>query len=319
MYTLIFKLRYMRTYEHTVYILVKAYVFDVFLKVVFTSDAVLPPLSSKVIKFLIDSGLFLPSLRELSLSRSKYKPLFISNLWRNPKERIYLRCGDNDSMLKVKSGEQLRCRVSFVTPRSPGHILEEISSSLSIKAKTPYGEVLIEVEYIESASLNSLSLNLSKSFIVLFMTPSLLSPKLGLPPVESIRKVYSGVNVGYVPFCPGLLYAYAMRLWGYLTSDPKTDLHSYKAFVIGNALTEVVNIRLIPETVIIGRDSRGNLRKARGFKGFIRARLKHSKLAKKLEGPMALISKLGVGRGRGIGLGEVRIALIETERQAAET
>jgi len=76
---------------------------------------------------------------------------------------------------------------------------------------------------------------------------------------------------------------------------------------MGTALTEVIGYKTWTETVILGKNEKGVLRKTRGFRGYIVMNIKHKITRKAMERALALAKYLGIGRSRGIGLGEVGI------------
>lgn len=64
-----------------------------------------------------------------------------------------------------------------------------------------------------------------------------------------------------------------------------------------------------PLTVIIGEDSKGNLRTIRGFVGWIEFDIVYEKLKRAVTKYLLVASVLGIGRSRGIGFGEIRVEL----------
>ncbi len=306
---------------------------NIYLDVVPSGDAILPTMSSKVIKYLIDSGHILKDLRELSSSKDHYKPFFISCLYHADSrgKRLYKTqgMGSLDAPIVVKSGSHLMARVSAVVPR------EIIGDLLGISGgvfTTSYGSFSVSLNKIEVMDLRELRIDLSKGVVVFFKTPTLLSPKMLLPPVKKIMDRYGKARVGYLALpVPGLIFAYALRLWNssvpedlrLMRPNDKDDIYSYRVAVMGTALTEVIDYRLVVETAIIGRDRNQRLRKARGFRGYISMNIHHKTTRKAMEKALALARHLGIGRGRGIGLGDVeilpRIARSGEERKSKDS
>lgn len=286
---------------------------DIFLSITPTRDSILPPLSSRVVKYLIDSGSLLPNLRFLSSSRDHYKPLFISCLYDEHGRRLY-STHNRQEVLNVRAGYRLKSRVSAYIPKD--HLEDILSLSDGIYS-TPYGEFRVSLDRVEViGDLRSLSIDLSKGFRIVFITPTLLSPKIMIPPLKRIMDKYKRARVGYATFpIPGLVYSYALRLWNKvapedlrLTSpNDKDDIYSYRIAVMGTALTEIIDHRINVKTVIIGRNDKGALRKSRGFVGYITLNTHHRSSRKAMERALALAKHLGIGRGRGIGLGEIDI------------
>ncbi|QCO29213.1 CRISPR system precrRNA processing endoribonuclease RAMP protein Cas6 [Metallosphaera sedula] len=262
-------------------------------------DVVLPPLSSKVLKYLVLSQQVLPFLEELVRSKDKQKPLFISNLALDGK-RLYSR----GEPITVKAKTRLTGSVTF--PFS-----KEAFNVGGGRVKTVYGEYEIslkEVSVLDETPSTSTRGNLRVSFL----TPALLSSKIYLPPF--LREKYRRKKIGFslIP-TPGLVVAYGYRQYLALlgkTDSYENDIKTFKLLVMANALSRVVGYRLYPETVVIGEDEKGRLRLTRGVKGWIEfdivGKLKES-AAKYLE----VASFLGIGRSRGIGLGEVHFKMVE--------
>ena len=59
------------------------------------------------------------------------------------------------------------------------------------------------------------------------------------------------------------------------------------------------------ETVVIGRSSSGKIRRSRGWVGWVVYRVASRRLALLLDRLFGLVNYLGLGRSRGIGLGDV--------------
>jgi hypothetical protein len=276
---------------------------------------ILPPISSKVIKNLIDSGSFLKGLGTLSSSKDHYKPFFISCLYRDNGERLYRVHSRraSDILLIARGGEHLMARVSAVVPR------EVIGDLLSIGRggfETSYGPFNVALDKIEVIDLKELRLDLSRGFVMTFKTPVILSPKIILPPLKKIMDKYGKMKIGHLTLpVPGLIFAHALRLWNRAVPEDlrltrpndKDDIYSYRVAVMGTALTEVIGYKTWTETVILGKNEKGVLRKTRGFRGYIVMNIKHKITRKAMERALALAKYLGIGRSRGIGLGEVGI------------
>ncbi|MEM2202914.1 MAG: CRISPR system precrRNA processing endoribonuclease RAMP protein Cas6 [Sulfolobales archaeon] len=298
---------------------------NIYLSLTPVRDVILPPLSSKVIKNLIDSGSFLKGLGTLSSSKDHYKPFFISCLYRADGKRLYRVHGKKgyDSLLTARGGEHLMARVSAVVPR------DVIGDLLGIGRggfETSYGSFNVVFDKIEVIDLRELRLDLSRGLVMVFKTPVILSPKIILPPLKKIMDKYGKTKIGHLTLpVPGLIFAHALRLWNRSVPEDlrltrpndKDDIYSYRAAVMGTALTEVVDHKTWTETVILGKNEKGVLRKTRGFRGYIVMNIKHKITRRAMERALALAKYLGIGRGRGIGLGEVEIDL-RVERGGTE-
>ncbi|HWQ16764.1 MAG TPA: CRISPR system precrRNA processing endoribonuclease RAMP protein Cas6 [Sulfolobales archaeon] len=290
---------------------------NIYLSLTPVHDVILPPLSSKVIKNLIDSGSFLKGLGALSSSKDHYKPFFVSCLYRADGERLYRVHSKRNvnTLLTARGGEHLMARVSAVVPR------EVIGDLLSIGRggfETSYGPFNVTLDKIEVIDLRELRLDLSKGLVMTFKTPVILSPKIILPPLKKIMDKYGKMKIGHSTLpVPGLIFAHALRLWNRAVPEDlrltrpndKDDIYSYRVAVMGTALTEVIGYKTWTETVILGKNEKGVLRKARGFRGYIVMNIRHKITRKAMERALALAKYLGIGRSRGIGLGEIEIDL----------
>lgn len=264
------------------------------------SDVILPPLSSKVVKNLILSSKLLPSLSSLVQSGMKNKPLFISNLGKNG-----FRLFSTGKPISVKAGEILNFFISF--PYYDGFFTELSSGSF----ETGYGKFFIELEQLEVIELSSIKGVSEGNFYVKFVTPALLSSKVLLPP--SLKEKYKNVNPGYslIPSV-GLIVSYAYRVYRALygnTSNMELDLKSFRLGVLSNSLSRVIGYKLKPLTVVIGNDNKGRLRTSRGFVGWMEFDIPYKKLKKAISKYLTIASYLGIGKSRGIGLGEVVVKI----------
>lgn len=264
-------------------------------------DSVLPPLSSKVVKELILSGKLLPSLSSLVRSRDKDKPLFISNLIVNGRRLFNRRDGD---VVFVEAGTRLKFFVSFPYY---DYFVSELRSGLF---ETRYGDFLVnvsKVQLLDLDELNKVEPN-GKNFLIKFVSPTLLSSKTLLPP--SLKEKYKGVKPGYslIPSV-GLVLAYAYKVYSAFLGRKASEEITYRLGVLGNALSKVLGYHLEPVTVVIGRDEKGNLREARGFIGWMEFDIADPSLKRTVIKYLLVSSFLGLGKSRGIGLGEVIVEL----------
>ncbi|WP_039698727.1 CRISPR system precrRNA processing endoribonuclease RAMP protein Cas6 [Saccharolobus islandicus] len=268
------------------------------------TDVVLPSPSSKVLKYLILSGKLFPSLANLVKSRDKQKPLFISNLGYGDVRLI----SDGGEVIKVKANSRLKATLSF--PFLDG-IQNEITEGIY---ETPYGNfsfLLDSIEIIDIKSLKNVDDYQNANMYVKFLTPTLLSSKVLLPP--SLASKYKQVNSGFslLPSI-GLIIAYAYRDYYAILGNTNGEEYASRAFKLGvliNAFTKIVGFNLRPKTVIIGRDSKNRLRETRGTVGWIEFDVVHDKFKRLAIKYLLIASYLGLGRSRGIGLGEIKFEL----------
>ncbi|BCS93453.1 CRISPR system precrRNA processing endoribonuclease RAMP protein Cas6 [Metallosphaera javensis (ex Sakai et al. 2022)] len=270
------------------------------------SDVVLPPLSSKVVKYLVLSNQVLPFLQEMVKSGEKQKPLFISNLEVNGK-----RLFSTGEPVAVKGGVRMFASVSFP-------FTKEALNVEGGKVSTPYGEFQVslkEITILDESPPASIEGNLK----VWFRTPTLLSSKIYLPPF--LQERYRRYNAGFslIP-SPGLVVASAYRQYLAVlgkTSGYENDMKTFKLTVMVNALSRVVGYNLHPVTAIIGEDEKGRLRKTRGVMGWMEFDVPGS-LKRRIVKYLEVGSFLGIGRSRGIGLGEISIRLVKEREGEAK-
>ena len=282
------------------------------LRVIPQRDLVLPPVSSKLVKSLLVKPHVPRWLRELVEAQQSYKPLFVSMLYRGS-HPLYSTTG-SPAPLTVRAGEQLEARVAFMTRDVSA--VREATIILSERAETPYGPVEVIVEeasVMEPGQLRLPSPSGSPTGVLRLRarTPIVLTSKTLLarkpPPPARIPKLHRLLPT------PGLLAAYALRLWNRALGPDYTiywrDAWNYDAAMIARA-AEIymgeLDYHVRPETVIIGKDRAGRLRLVRAWKGWITYRVASLRLTRLLDKLLALTSTLGLGRSRGIGLGDIR-------------
>ncbi|WP_148690346.1 CRISPR system precrRNA processing endoribonuclease RAMP protein Cas6 [Acidianus manzaensis] len=264
-------------------------------------DLILPAPSSRILKTLILQGYIFPSLKDLVKSKDKNKPLFISMVGTQGK-----RLFSKGEILKISKGQMASSSISFpFYEKSIDEIKEDTYD-------TPFGKIVITVDRIDLLDLSSIKTEkyLEKNIKIKFLTPPLLTSKVLLPP--SLKEKYKSVRSGYsiLPSI-GLISSYAYKT--YLSAlgkneNPELDTRQFKIGVLTNALSEVFGFSLEPITIIIGRDDKGNLRKTRGPMGWIEFDIKSKKLKKRIIKYLLVSSFLGLGKSRGIGLGEIEIS-----------
>ncbi|ABP95313.1 MULTISPECIES: CRISPR system precrRNA processing endoribonuclease RAMP protein Cas6 [Metallosphaera] len=251
-----------------------------------TRDVILPPVTSKVLKYLIMSGELFPFLRDLVSSRDKHKPLFISNLGVNGRRLVLMK------PVHVSRGTALDAFISY--PLRPDAI-----TPVNGVFNTPYGE--FQVTLNSFMVLDEFQPPQGNVVRVNFVSPVLLSSMIGLPP--SLNPRFRGRGSNFTIPSPGLIIASAYKTHQGLTRR-FDDVKSFKLAVLVNALSKVINFRMRPVTVSLGE--RGDkVRKTRGVKGWI-----EFELPPEFRGTMKYLmvgSYLGIGRSRGIGLGEISL------------
>jgi len=285
------------------------YLISLFLQLVSLSDSILPPVSSKVLKFLLEAKT--RALGMLASARESYKPLLVSMLYRNGRP-LYSR---GDKPIAIRREDTFTARIALVSETTD--MLDELIS-LEARHKTPYGEYMVAVEEILVERLDYIRLPSPSGeptgvLYVKALTPVVLSSKILVssdPEIaRKIPKVYR-----LVP-SPGLIAAYSLRLWNRVVG--LTSGHAFIWRDGWNLDTSMVaraaevymaelDYDIRAETVVIGRDDKGRLRRTRGWRGWILYRVKGRRLARLLDKTLALASRIGLGKSRGIGLGDIR-------------
>lgn len=270
-------------------------------------NVILPTPSSKVIKYLILSNQFLPSLKPLLISRDKYKPVFVSNLGVNG-ERII------DRGRGVKSDTPLKAFISF-SGLNPSILFSEADRGGNFK--TPYGEFYLSVNNIEIVDVKgleeSIERSLKKNINIAFKSPALLSSKLLLPP--SLKEKFKNVDVGLSTLpSVGLVAAHAYKMYCNVIGKREIESNAFKLGVMANALSRVIGYNLRPVTIEIGEDEKGNPRKTRGVVGWVEFDIPYVKLKRAVIKYLIIASYLGIGRSRGIGLGEIEVNFVSVSQ-----
>ncbi len=271
------------------------------------SDVILPPLTSKVLKYIIEK--YGPDiLKELTSQRRAFKPIQISPLFIRDKP-LYSR---GEPIPPIARGTVLNAWISLVSNSLDPSILD-----ISGTYNTPYGVIDVSLVEVEVVDVCKLSLDIDKYFKIEFLTPTVLTAKHMIPPPLKTRSRALPERHRLIPQ-PSFMFSYLLKFWNAIAKPeeriPSAAASNWEAYKLGRladvTLVEVdYNIR--PETVVVGRDSSGKLRRARGFVGWVIYEVLAKKLRDVYAKLLTLANYLGIGRSRGIGLGIVRIVPIE--------
>ncbi|OWJ54488.1 CRISPR system precrRNA processing endoribonuclease RAMP protein Cas6 [Pyrodictium delaneyi] len=294
------------------------YIGELRLRVTPLRDTVLPPVSSKLVKSLLLASPVPGWMRELVEARRGYKPLFVSMLYRG-RRALYSATTQAGRPLVARAGQPLEARVAFVAHDASA--AWELAAVLGGRRETPYGPVETVVEEAriqtpEQLRLPSPADGPTGVLRVEARTPVVLTSKVLVatepPPGARIPRLHR-----LLP-SPGLVAAYAFRLWNRALGPRYAvywrDAWNHDAAMVARA-AEVymaeIDYQLHPETVVIGRGASGRLRLARGWRGWITYRVAGPRLARLLDRLLALTNTLGLGRSRGIGLGDTHAQWIQ--------
>ncbi len=290
-----------------------SHVFRLVLGLTPLSDVIAPPFTSKLVRSsLLSCGLdYLEKLGSRSLS---YKRVFISPILVGGKP-IYKRFNNkSNAFIVLRQGREYSAFFSaMVGEEELENLLDRLDEYV---VETPYGHIRLIIKGIKITSLRELDISLGEVFKVKFLTPTMLSNKLMIPP--KIRGIIRNSVIGMVRLLPSpsLLFSYLTILWNrnvipdLILPKPgyNTDEAAYKIGRIADIF--MVEIDHDVETLTVLYDKKGDAeRKIRGFVGWVlyRVAYKGGQLPRVLRKLLALANYMGVGRSRGIGMGMIRI------------
>jgi len=290
---------------------VSGYIVTVRFTVTPLSDVILPPMSSRLVKFIVVSSSCFGSVRGVVLSRSSFKPVTLFALRRGVR-RLYSTL-DSNSPLSARAGEVLEGRVAVYT-RDPLSLsmlsgCDEIVELHGSKLRVSIREAVIEAVDSITAGVEA-----GKPFKLTIHTPLLLPSKLMTPPPLSTSKLVASLKGGYrlLP-TPSYLLAAACREWIGVVRGERVEEH-IAPYVMGR-LADITIYELDantkPVTTVYGRDEKGNLRLARGPVGYVIYKLETKKLVKAVDKLLALATRIGLGKSRSIGFGEIEVKPVE--------
>lgn len=264
---------------------------------------VAPPFTSKIVKFVLERmGLF----ADLRGVRRAYKALSISPLYLDG--RPLYKLAEDRRVLTLSEGTTYHAYVSALVGADR---LDEVLVLDARRLETPYGDLLVEPVEVSIAELRSLSLAFRDTFRLRLLTPLVLSNKTMMPPSFPAKKRIPSMHK-LLP-SPGYIFSHLARLWNRNVDPrlavPKPGGDEWAAYKIGRVadLTLVeVNYSLRPVTVLYDRRD-GRFREVRGTVGWIHYKLLHPKPRPIFAKLLALANYMGVGRSRGIGMGQVRV------------
>ncbi len=278
------------------------------LKLLFTPlrDVIAPPYTSKIVKFYVER--YAPrTVGLLYRERRGFKGFSISPLYCEGRP-IYKSRLDGPPLV-LRGGEQCAANVSFIVS---GSLLSSVMPLDTVRIRSPYGEFLVEPLEVDVRSLEGLRLDVGSSFVLRFETPLILSTKIMMPPVFSGRRRVRGMYK-LLPSA-GFIFAYLTKLWN-SNAPPELALPKpgsdglwapYKVGRVADIVLAEVNYRLKPVTVLYDKRN-GRFREIRGTVGWIHYRVLHRKPMDVLSRLLALAKYLGIGKSRGIGMGQVSV------------
>ena len=257
-----------------------------------------PPVSSKVLKYCFEGVL----RRRVFGS---FTSISISMLFDGGRP-LYSR---GEEPVVLEGGRRYWGRVTAVD--EVPWLVDAIGSTLGpeFRCSGPYGDFVVSVPEVEVVHFSSLRVELPEVFKLVFLTPTVLTSKLMAPPnlADRVRPMHKLIPQ------PSLIFSHLLRMWNSF-APPELRIgkpSEWAPYLLGRqadvTLVEL-DYRVRPETVIIGRDSSGKLRKARGFRGWVVYRSTAPRKLQEIYSKLLALAQLtGIGRSRGIGLGQVAL------------
>lgn len=275
------------------------------------TDCIAPPLTSKVLKYCLEG--VVPRKVLNGLSNTSISMLFDGS-------RPLYSTTQSENPIRLRAGKTYTGRVSVID--STPEFLERVSSSglASFLCTSTYGRFAVEFVEFSVVTLESLDIDLPVNFKISFLTPTVLSSKLMSPPPLA-RKVSSMHKL--IPQ-PSLIFSHLLKMWNtFAEPEHKIGKQSeWAPYILGRQVDLVLaelDYRIKPETVIVGKDEKERLRKARGFTGWVIYKsIAKPKFHKTIAKLLALAELTGVGRSRGIGLGHIAITGLTTKSPKTE-
>ncbi|MCE4601291.1 MAG: CRISPR system precrRNA processing endoribonuclease RAMP protein Cas6 [Desulfurococcales archaeon] len=279
------------------------------LKLYFKGNVILPPYTSRVTKYIIYSSDCFGKLRELYESRSKFRPVTLSTLHTLSGKPLYKR-GSEEQLISVREGMTLTASITYFTRE--GSPLDYSLYDCSGTVREPFNNIEFSIWEIEVLRLESLSLGLDKGDIIRldFKTPLVMSTKVMTPPsLKSLPLIKNTPNEYRLLPTPGYVAASAMRVWlGVVNGVDPDEYHApYGIGRLADIFTPEIDYRIRPVTIVYGKDKSGRLRKVRGVVGHVSYLLRSRKIAVTLDRLFALAARMGLGKNRSIGFGELSI------------
>jgi len=266
------------------------------------------PFTSRVLKSIAIQRL-LRSHRDLILSRDRYKPLFISMLSNSLGRRMYSLYNSKPQILKP--GEIYYGRVCL-SPVGGASIDPDLEGYVD----TPFGGILYWVESVEIHRMSSLGLRGGGRLYVELLTPALISSKIIIYS-NGNRSSGKRIELFRIP-TPGSILAYSLKLWNSIAPPeirlPKPcdeeSARRYEALfaVKAEACTGVEMAEIRSVVVETGKRGNGKPKTDTGFEGRMRFKIACEEVEEIAVKTMELAQMLGIGRSRGIGLGEIELA-----------
>ena len=286
---------------------ISGYLITIKLSLTPLSDLILPPMSSKLLKYIVLSSSCFEDIRGFARSHASFKPITLYTLRRGGR-RLYSTTESRSPMV-IRVGEVLEGRIA-VYARNPFSLSSLSGCEDVVEFHNSRIAVSVTGASIENVESLNAGIEVGKPFKLVIHTPLLLSPKLMTPPPLSTSKLVKSIKPGYrlLP-TPSYIMSAACGEWLGLIRGVRVK-DNIAPYVVGR-LSDVafyeVDLNIEPKTVVYGRDEKGNLRLVRGVIGYVAYTLTTPKLEKIANKLLALATRIGLGKSRSIGFGEVEV------------
>ncbi|MGC8621779.1 MAG: CRISPR system precrRNA processing endoribonuclease RAMP protein Cas6 [Caldisphaera sp.] len=272
--------------------------------------AILPPISSKVLKDIV----FCDDCLSQFIEYYKNGAASFKVLSNDKGKKYYSIKKDNNENFKplyIKENEFLHGAITAVVNKNI-----DISKIVDCKGEVKYSSstfnYLIDSISIKDTSELSVGIKDGGFLKITFLTPTAIPTKIMLPPWASninrrIPKFYRILPE------PSFIVAYSAKLWVKIMDiNEANNIHYYTGRLADVYMVEM-DYNLRPETVIVGRDELNRLRLFRGFTGFAVYRVKRGIMSKILDKVLDLTQLMGLGKLKSLGMGEIKVEVLNNK------
>ncbi|PNV81156.1 MAG: hypothetical protein C0179_04160 [Fervidicoccus sp.] len=265
----------------------------------------LPPLSSNLLKAAVASSEDLRDIWEMYAESKRPRKVLYKALRLPGSGGRLVALEGKKGLLHMDPDKFYEAEIVLI---SDSNALMSYLPKPYVSVKTPYGEVELEVTTIDI--IREIPASTAGSVRVRFLTPTILSKKIATPPWLSKRASALKDSYSLLP-TPGLLAGSVLKnLLEHLGEIGKKDQRvPYMALRFFDLFVEEVDHELKPVTVLLGKDDKGNMRRGRGIIGWINYRAMNEGVARAFVRLLKIAEIVGVGKSRGIGLGEISLFL----------
>ena len=266
------------------------------------NDAILPPFTGRTTKSILLKSSCLSHVARLYESRGAFRPVAVTVL-RRGNERLVKYCNGDITPITVKAGERLYFYVKFYSPE-PVHIApcDEIVDVGYAKFNITFDKIVVyDITSLGSRNWNTVTLY--------FNTPTLLTNKIMIPPVESklierLRRLPESYKI--LP-TPSYIFAAAVRQWIAILNNDKPDMLTlpYRVGRIMDIVLREIHYNVKPVTACYGKDDNGRMKRVKGFTGRITLEPLVDELKPLIQKLAVFSAVMNLGKSRSIGFGEV--------------